>query len=385
MTTLVAATKNSCFSSLYIALLVIKMAQPVQVQQDQAVKLALPKFTGTGGAKEVPHFLRLFESYCANMAIAPDNQISYLNYSFPPGSKAAEWWDNLQSNAGTRVTTWPDARAALFQRYNERLSAAELAGLVDRLRQQPNESVADFRDRVNTVAKEFTRDLPATYTEEQRRLAEEVLMNNSAKVYFLNGLRHELREIVLRSKFDTLDQYEEEARRIERAQRGSGQMAPAAVATVAAPQPAAAGDSMLQQATAFVNLLRGGGLVTAAPAASGGGGRGAARGGGRGGRGGAGAGAYGLSRQEFRARLGMARPTWLKDADLPANVCRRCGAYNHQQKDCKVTEANFRWKLLVEKMQQGAAVGAAQAAPAGAGAEVVQPVQEVAAYYPTDF
>lgn len=309
------------------------------------VKLSLPTFTGQGGATEVQHFLDLFESYCRTMTLG-NNQMTIFSHCMKMNTKAAEWWSNI-TQSDTAHATWDETKALLQDRFNKKKNPGELAALVGTLQQRTNETVDDYRDRVDTFSREIAREIPDTWTDAERQIARRTLREVQAKIHFLVGLKPDLRKRVCAENITTLNEYQASARRAENA---LNDVKGHTMATGTKPIYVSAMESMevpdasqeIVEATAYIDYLRAGGAPQRRFQQGQRGQRGAPqrRGGG------------GAQRDNPRRRVerGDKRPSWLSFVRLPPNTCYTCGQQGHLAADCKVPERNYRWDLVVAQL-----------------------------------
>ena len=312
-------------------------------QKMALVKLSLPTFAGTGGASEIQHFIELFESYCDTMHLTANHrEMSVFSHCMKPSTKAAEWWRNVK-DTNANCATWEDTKTLLLGRFNKKKNPGELAALVGTLQQKKDESVDDYKDRVDSFTREIAREIPDGWTPEHKIAARNTLREVQAKIHFLVGLRVDLRKRVCAEDITSLEQYQAAARRAEnalidtRAATSTVNQQPTRPIYVSAVD-AEEVDKEIDEATAYIDYLRAGGRPQQnrayAPR-----GRGAYRGG-----------ATGAGQQRQQVTRGSKRPTWISFSRLPPNTCYTCGMQGHVSTDCRVPEKNYRWDLAVQTL-----------------------------------
>lgn len=353
-------------------------AAPIQMA---APKIPMPTFSGEKGT--FARFIRNFEAWCEGTAVAEDRRYMLLSHSIKEKTKAATWYE-AYDGAHTRpqMENWTHVKRDMAARFDHVHTPGELTALVDALKQGTEEDVETFADRIAQCMLQVCRDMQtyAGATAAHQREIEASVRNHFARLYFLQGLKEELRKLVSAGTATTFEEYVAAARRAETTvkdlrQENTGITVFSAQLENQEGTFQAAEAAIRQEAENRIEAMRvAGGMGRGAFRGRGGAWRGPAtwRGGFRGGapnrggfnRGTGPPGPRGGPRGGAAGRGGRGALS-----HLPADMCARCGMCGHHQRTCWVQEKNFKWgQNGYEQPPQVFEIhqpGAAQMAPQG--------------------
>ena len=123
---------------------------------------------------------------------------------------AGTWLMSLKERRSTEINNWETMRKAFMARFHEKKTTSQKHELKRSLRQKPDEPVRAFYDRVDVACfalEEEWPQPPEDYNDGQQTCylkAYAVLHDVLLQEYFLEGLRAEIRDVVMTNNPDTL-------------------------------------------------------------------------------------------------------------------------------------------------------------------------------------
>ena len=149
-----------------------------------------------------------------------------------PGSPAANWIKVVeQSNnaaAIAEISTWSTFKAAMVREFGAPADFGSLVALLQSFKQEQNELVRDFHNRLVLGYNEFALSMPDSFVgqpwdsetsdQKSRRLeAATVACNFHLRAFFVAGLKPEIRKEVIKNGPTTVEEILKLAKRIEQA------------------------------------------------------------------------------------------------------------------------------------------------------------------------
>ena len=150
-----------------------------------------------------------------------------------PGSPAANWMKVVEQSRDNakiaEVSTWEPFCKAMIREFGAPADFGSLVALLHSFKQEQNELVRDFYNRLVLGYNEFTLSLPEAFTGDpwdsetddktlkKRRATSDVVTNFHLKAFFVSGLKPDIRKEVIKSGPDDIDDILAMAKRLEQA------------------------------------------------------------------------------------------------------------------------------------------------------------------------
>ena len=149
-----------------------------------------------------------------------------------PGSPASNWIKVVEQSgdaaAIAEISTWETFKAAMVREFGAPADFGSLVALLHSFKQEQNELVRDFHNRLVLGYNEFALSLPDSFVgspwdqeddnQKARRLqASSVVCNFHLKAFFVAGLKPEIRKEVIKNGPTTVEEILKLAKRIEQA------------------------------------------------------------------------------------------------------------------------------------------------------------------------
>ena len=150
-----------------------------------------------------------------------------------PGSPAANWMKVVEQSGDAakiaEVSTWDSFCKAMIREFGAPADFGSLVALLNSFKQEQNELVRDFYNRLVLGYNEFTLSLPDAFTGDpwdnetrddqlkKRKATMDVVTNFHLKAFFVSGLKAEIRKEVIKSGPDNIDDILTMAKRLEQA------------------------------------------------------------------------------------------------------------------------------------------------------------------------
>ena len=167
-----------------------------------------------------------------------------------PGSPASNWIKVVEQSGNAaaiaEISTWESFKAAMVREFGAPADFGSLVALLHSFKQEQNELVRDFYNRLVLGYNEFSLSMPDSFvgapwdqendTQKSRRLeAAAVACNFHLRAFFVAGLKPEIRKEVIKNGPTTVEEILKLAKRIEQAklQEKKSQPNPGAISTQA--------------------------------------------------------------------------------------------------------------------------------------------------------
>ena len=166
-----------------------------------------------------------------------------------PGSPAGNWMKVVEQSKDDdkikEVSTWDSFAKAMIREFGAPADFGSLVALLHSFRQEQNELVRDFYNRLVLGYNEFTLSLPDTFTgkpwededDDQVQRREEVtavVTDFHLRAFFVSGLKPEIRKEVIKAGPTDIDTILTMAKRLEQARLQEKKASPPAGSTITA-------------------------------------------------------------------------------------------------------------------------------------------------------